>query len=604
MARDADPSDPVYSAFLSYSRQDAAIAHRIHGRLEGYRLPHRLHPRTRAWNDDAHRLKPLFRDLEEMTVAPDLNSALREAIAASAYLIVLCSPQSAQSDWVGREIEMFRALHGDAAILAALIEGTPATAFHPALTRSVGGALLQPLAADFRPAGDGPQLARLKLVAVMAGVGLGELVRRDAQRRMRQLALNAVALLVFIGIVAALVITAQRSRERAVQQSARAGAMSRYMLDDLRGKLKRYGSLGMLAEVNQGVMETFRGRDLAGLGDAERAQLAKLRLAIGEDAEQRGDLAGARSQIAEAARITAARLAAAPDDPQRIFDHAQSQYYVGMIDWRAGDRAGAQAGYQAYRDLAGRLVAADAGNADWSIELGYSESNLGVFVLRSRLDLATAERHFRNALSAFKKAGRARPGNAAIASSLADTEAWLADTQRLRGDYAGARAGRARQRALLAGLAAADPLDRVVAADLATNDLAMARIALAEGRPEAALVPIASGRAAVLRLAADDPQNVARAAQVRIFDLVKLRAWLDLPPSQRPAPDIMAAANGDCADDRLRLKNAELATFCSILAAHRTGQPPPQIGPAADGTRLSGGWGFDFTAEARRIPRQ
>jgi hypothetical protein len=132
----------------------------------------------------------------------------------------------------------------------------------------------------------------------------------------------------------------------------------------------------------------------------------------------------------------------------------------------------------------------------------------------------------------------------------------------------------------------------------------MARIALAEGKPELALAPLAAGQAVVRKLSADDAENVNRAAQVRLFDLVRLRAWLDMPPERRPPADQLAAANGDCADDRLRLKNEELALLCNILAAHRTGQTPPEIVPAADGSRLSAGWGFDFVAEARRTPRQ
>ncbi len=603
MSRDGSSSGPVYSAFLSYSRRDIAVAERIHKRLETYRLPRRLHPHSVAWDRHGRRLKPVFRDIDEMAAARDLGTAIDAAIASSAFLIVLCSPELAQSDWVGREITMFRAAHGDANILAALVGGSAATAYHPALLRGDDGVLRHPLAADFRPEGDGAHLARLKLVAVMAGVGLGELVRRDAQRRLRQIGTAAATVVVVVAIVGLLAVMALRSRADADRQSARAGTMSGYMLDDLRGKLKHYGSLGMLAEVNEGVMATFRGRDLAGLTDTELAQLAKLRLAIGEDAEQRGDLSAARTEIAEAARITATRLAAAPGDPQRIFDHAQSQYYVALIDWRAGDRRGAAAGYQAYRDLAGQLVARDPRNADWLMELGYSESNLGVFALRTRLDFATAERRFRAADAAFTKADGRRPRNATTISSLADTAAWLADTRRLAGDLAGARVERARQRALLERMAAADPLDRVVAADLATNDLAMARIALAEGRPAAALAPLAAGRAVVARLVADDPQNVARAAQLRMFDLVKLRAWLDLPRAQRPAAAVLAATNGDCVADRTRLKSAELATYCAILTAHRTGSAMPLNLTTFDGNRVSSNWGFDFAAEARRIPR-
>jgi hypothetical protein len=547
-------------------------------------------------------LKPLFRDLDEMTVAPDIKTAVNDAVRQSAFLVVLCSPKSAASDWVGREIAMFRAAHGDGAILAALIEGTPETAFHPDLLHADGtGALLQPLAADFRPHGDGLRLGVLKLVAVMAGVGLGDLVQRDAQRRLRQLAVAAVVTLLVVAIVAALAIAALQSREDADRQSARAGAMSGYMLDEMRSNLKRYGNVGMLADVNQGVMESFRGRDLAGLNDSELQQLAKLRLALGEDAEQRGELKESQIQISEARRITAARLAAAPDDPQRMFDHAQSEFYTALIDWRSGDRAGAAAGFNGYRSLAERLVATDAKNPDWWREVGYAENNLGMYVLRSRLDTINAEQHFRKGLAALETAMRLAPKNRDDSNATTDAYAWLGDTLRLRGDYAGAAAIRTRQRQLLEAMQASDPRDKKIQGYLVSNDLAMARIADAKGQPDEALKILARGRDAAVVLARDDPANIRRASQVRIFDLFKLRTWLALPVSMRPPAVEMAAANGNCSDDRKVLKSDELAEFCTILEARRTGK----LIPVADGTPvniLSERWGLDFTKERSLAP--
>ena len=74
-----------------------------------------------------------------MTAHHDLSAAVREALAQSDHLIVICSPRAARSEWVGREIEYFRAVHGDGRILAALIEGDPDTAFPPALRTTAAG---------------------------------------------------------------------------------------------------------------------------------------------------------------------------------------------------------------------------------------------------------------------------------------------------------------------------------------------------------------------------------------------------------------------------------------------------------------------------------
>ncbi|WP_372915846.1 toll/interleukin-1 receptor domain-containing protein [Sandarakinorhabdus sp.] len=586
---------PRYSVFLSYNRGDGKAAQRIQRWLEAYRLPRRLQGGGPAFAEDGRRLRPVFRDIDEMRAAPDIDEAVDQAIGACAYLVVLCSPAAAKSDWVAREIAMFCARHGDDRILPLLLTGTPATAFLPELLHRGDGRPLMPLAADIP--GEGERLALLKLVAVMADVSLGVLVQRDAQRRMQRLALAAAAAVAVMAVVAALMLQTANARVAAEQQRVRAGALSNYMLDDLRGQLKRAGRLDLLTAVKQGVAASWRGQDLSGLSDADLQQRAKLLLAIAEDDESRGDLAAARAQAAEALRTTAQLIAKAPDDPSRIFAHAQSQYFVGMISWHGGDRAQAGRAFAAYRDLAARLLAIDRRKPEWWMEAGYADSNLGVLALRARLDAAAAQGHFLSALKAFSAADALRPGNRDTLFSLADTEAWLADTQRMAGAPAQALAARARQKAILDHLAATDPQDRQVTADLVSYELALARIAIEAGRPEAALPLLASGRGKAQALAANDPQNVRRKAHVRMFDLMRLKALLAMPAARRRDDPALAALNGDCEADLNRLKNDELANFCRILAARRGAAAMPTL--AAGGDLLTDQWGLDLAAERK-----
>lgn len=585
-----------YSAFFSYNRKDMRLARRIHRRLEAYRLPKRLQPANDVWNPTSRRLLPLFRDLDEATAAADIRTAVRDAMQASRFLVVLATPRSAQSDWVGHEIDLYRELHGDSGILVALADGTPASAFHPNLLRSRdAGSPLQPLAADFRPGGDGQRLALLKLVAVMAGVGLGDLVQRDAQRRLRQILTGVALATATLLLVAGLAVVALNARLVAERERARGGALSGYMIEDLRKRLQRSGDVAMLGAVNRGVLEFFRGRDLSGLTEAELQQLAALRRAMGDDAEKRGDLDDARRQIDDAARITATLLASRPDDSERLFDHAQSQFYVGMINWRLHNNDRARRAFVSYRDLATRLRATAPDKLEWLMEVGYAESNLGAYVLRTAVDTATADRHFAAALAAFAAADAG--GADGAKSSIADTEAWIADSRRIRGDFAAAAAARTRQRRLLTALAEADPNDRTVATDLVANELAMARIASARGDNAAALGTLDRAREGAVAIARADVENVRAAAQVRMIDLWQLRVWLALPPARRPPAARLAALNGDCEDDRVRLKSDELAGFCRILEARRSNRPPPVS--KGDGNVLTERWGLDFAAERR-----
>jgi tetratricopeptide (TPR) repeat protein len=586
---------PRYSVFLSYNRGDGKAAKRVQRWLEGYRLPRRLQGGGAAFADDGRRLRPVFRDIDEMRVAPDLNEAVDEAIAASAYMVVLCSPAAAASAWVAREIEMFRARHGDDRILPVLLSGTPETAFPPALLHRADGQPLVPLAGDIP--GEGERFALLKLVAVMAGVAMGVLVQRDAQRHLQQLAAAAALAIAVMAVVLALVVLGMNARLAEEKQRVRAGTLSNYMLDDLRGQLKRAGRLDLLTAVNDGVAKSWRGQDLSGLSDADLQQRAKLLLAIAEDDESRGDLAAARAQTEEAKRTTAQLLAKAPADPERIFAHAQSQYYIGLISWRGGDSKTAATAFAAYGDLAARLLAIDRGKPEWWMEAGYAESNLGMLALRSRLDTVAAQGHFLAALKAFAAADALAPDNRDTLASLADTEAWLADTQRLAGSPAQALAARARQKQILDRMAVADPQDQQVTADLVAHQLALARIAIDSGQPDVALPLLITGKQKAQALAANDPQNVRRRAQVRMFSLMQLKALLLMPAARRPDAATMGALNGDCAADRTRTKAEELADFCLILAARRNGTPLPAL--PAGGDRLTERWGLDLAAERK-----
>ena len=352
-----------FSAFISYSHADEQFVRRLHRRLEGYRLPRRL-PNTHG-AAAGHRLKPLFRDNDEMSASYDLSAAVREAIAASDHMIVVGSPASATSLWVGREIEEFRALHGDQGILATIIAGSSETAFHPALHGRPGGPKLSPLAADFRPEGGGQRLALLRLVAALAGVHLDDLVHRDAQRRMRQMALGGASVAAALGLIGVAGFVALSERNAADTERTRGQAFVESMLN-ARKALKASGQpIDVQARITSDALAAYCKQALSKLTDKGLQQCARDLQDKGELSEKRGDLTVARQQFIQARRMTMALLAAKPNDPKRIFAQAQSEYFVGFIDWQKGDGAAAKVGLEAYASLVDRLLKIDPKNRAW-----------------------------------------------------------------------------------------------------------------------------------------------------------------------------------------------------------------------------------------------
>jgi hypothetical protein len=108
---------PRYRAFLSYSHADTPAAARLHRWLETYRIPP-AGGHGNAARQVPRRLTPIFRDRNELPASSDLNEEVRNALAASACLIVLCSPEARRSRWVDQEIRYFREKHPDRPILA------------------------------------------------------------------------------------------------------------------------------------------------------------------------------------------------------------------------------------------------------------------------------------------------------------------------------------------------------------------------------------------------------------------------------------------------------------------------------------------------------
>lgn len=177
-------SDPVgafrYKAFISYSWADAKWGKWLQHAIETYRTPRALIGEERAHGPVPARLHPLFKDREEEAAGTSIGAAVEAALGASEFLIVACSPSSAKSQWVNREIAWFKTHRDPSKVLALIVGGEPDdpanVCFPKALTHHVDAdgavtdiALDTPLAADAggSGSGDGKRMERLKLVAAL-----------------------------------------------------------------------------------------------------------------------------------------------------------------------------------------------------------------------------------------------------------------------------------------------------------------------------------------------------------------------------------------------------------------------------------------------------
>jgi tetratricopeptide (TPR) repeat protein len=447
---------PRYTAFLSYSHKDAAEAARIHRRLESYRLPKRLVGRETDRGQVPPRLCPIFRDREEMAAATDLSETVRAALAESAALIVLCSPDAAASLWVSEEIATFRRLYPDRPVLAAILVGEPPACF-PAAMRSqdADGTWHEPLATDLRRQGDGPHLGLLKLVAGITGVALDDLVQRDASRRIRRVTAVTAGALTAVLIMAALTVVALGARREADRQRAEAKGLSEFMLTDLRERLREVGRLDVMEQTNRRALEFYDRQ--SELPPRDAAMRARVLHAIGEDNLARGNREAAVARFREALRATDALIRRHPDDPDVIYAHAQSEYWLGYAAYVRQDLVSARAAWQRYRDRAEQLASRDPRNPDWIREAGYAAGNLCTLTLEQPPDGAAAVRFCSAALERMERAHSLMGDDAGILVDLANRHGWLVNAWAVNGRWDRARHHQAQHEAIIRALIVSHP---------------------------------------------------------------------------------------------------------------------------------------------------
>lgn len=515
------PKTDAYWAFLSYSHRDHRWAAWLHRALETYRVPPALVGRDSPYGPIPERLRPIFRDREELAASSALGERLTEALDRSRFLIVLCSCEAAASRWTNEEILAFKRRHSADRIFAAIVGGEPfasgmdgreaeeclppALRFELAADGTISDRPAEPLAADFRPRGDGKRMAFLKLVAGMLGVGLDDLVQRDQLRRTRRMAWLTAASLAGMGITSTLAVMAVQARDQASYQREQADGLIEFMLTDLRRRLEPAGRLDLLDGVGKKALTYYEGQDERDLSSEALGRQARARLLVGEVANLRGDLPQAQSAYRLAARTTAEQLRRHPDDADRLFDHAQSEFWVGYLAYQQADYATARQHMERYLALAERMMAVAPNDPRSLTELGYARSNIGsVAMKQGRYDEACSA--FEAGFPIADRLMRNAKDRRQAMIDAAQWRGWSATCEHERGQLDKAIAARKAELRLYDQLLATDPNDARVLLSRIVALTEQVRIPLSQGRRDVAAnaEAIAIGR----RLVAQDPSNI------------------------------------------------------------------------------------------------
>lgn len=109
-----------YYAFLSYCPEDAIVAEALRKKLESFWLPKGVYNECCS----SSRLSPIYKKetYEGNALLPD---EVRDALNQSKCLLLLCSPESANSECVNREVELFIAEGRVKQIIPYIVNGIP-----------------------------------------------------------------------------------------------------------------------------------------------------------------------------------------------------------------------------------------------------------------------------------------------------------------------------------------------------------------------------------------------------------------------------------------------------------------------------------------------
>lgn len=358
---DSNSGEPPFQfdAFISYRHADLDrfFAERLHQVLEAYRVPQAL-----VRQGTPRRLKRVFRDRDELDAAENLTETIKQALKFSRFLIVVCSPRTPGSIWVGKEIEYFRTLGPDRQILALLIEGEPAESFPHQLTHvmSLGGPegtpqgvleTIDPLAADIRASTRPKSLKllateKLRLLAPMLGCRFDDLHRRELRRRRQTLFSWSLFGVVGCSILLGLAWQTRSSRKLAETLDIKATKYESLAATEEAAKTKaleakaaaeRQAAEKMVetAQVRQNAAEQIKSFvDLKVTAEEKAKQLA-LASSVSEDEKRRHAFCtnlGRASQIAETTPDQAISFLCDPNlFPQDLQDFAWG-YRLGQID--------------------------------------------------------------------------------------------------------------------------------------------------------------------------------------------------------------------------------------------------------------------------------
>jgi tetratricopeptide (TPR) repeat protein len=355
---DAPVASYKFRAFISYSHKDRDWAARIQKRIENYRVPRELVGRKTPLGTVPERLYPIFRDRTDASAGLTLTDGLARNLDASQSLILICSPNSAASDTVAREIVHFKFSGRGDRILPIIVGGDPAAKFQvddcfpKALRMKVHDGVIGdteesiPIAADVRAQGDREELAVLKVIAGMTGIGLGELMQRNREAEIRErrrwYMISATMLVLFLaaGGAAALAWTTSTKNAKMLQEVL-SGSI-RLVGEAVRANKERGMPVGETINFVTTASDMIQAvRKVGNSSDTVMREIANFEMTLADGYNKVNKIDDQASHAQVALRLMQSLIRGNPQDPLFLRDLARAYWAVGYSITVVGKNADA-----------------------------------------------------------------------------------------------------------------------------------------------------------------------------------------------------------------------------------------------------------------------
>ena len=536
-----------YRAFLSYSHRDTAWGQWLQRALERYRIGRDLVGRETPAGPVPETLRPIFRDREDFSAGHSLTEQTMAALHDSQFLVVLCSPDAAKSQYVNEEVRSFKAMGRANRVIPVIVAGEPGDpereCFPPAVRFKLNpdGTLSdereEPIAADARRQGDGKRIAFEKVLAGLLGLSFDDVQKREAiadARRIKIMA-SAVAVFVVVSMVAGYFVwhASEQSRREAalIEEHKRRDDAQRKRDEEFRTQLAAmqadYRALagklvggaaqaapGQAQAVSEAVAATVQGaaegderlkRALALLGEKKIEEASVLLRQVAEEKEHAAETSsreaatayrhlGAIAGLADPKRALDAYEKALQLDP----DDVESLVSAGQLQIERGQLDDAERRLQRAQSVAGD--GKDSRQRYWA-QLGLAD------ILVQRGDLATAMQEYREAASVADRLAKADPSNTGWQRALSVSYEKIGNVLVEQGDLTAALTSFRDSLAIRDRLAKADPGNAGWQHDLSASYGKIGDVLVAQGSLAEALTAFRDSLAIRDRLAKADPGN-------------------------------------------------------------------------------------------------